>query len=191
MNKEKTVFLGGTCNGSTWRDLLIPLLKIKYFNPVVENWTPDCMEEEIRQRVYCDFCLYVITPKMVGVYAIAEAVEDSIKIPWKTVFVVLNSDGNTVFTEAQLKSLNQVGKMIEQNGAIYFRDLHSVAEYLNRPEFHLKNPSNNISLSSVLRKFIPQPCNCIHRNVCSRVVDIEAGNPANWCGSFMLSPTEK
>ncbi len=36
----KKVFLGGTCNESTWRDRLIKLLKINYFNPVVKDWTP-------------------------------------------------------------------------------------------------------------------------------------------------------
>jgi len=34
MNK---VFLGGTCNESTWRDELIPMLEIDYFNPVVDE----------------------------------------------------------------------------------------------------------------------------------------------------------
>ena len=32
------VFLGGTCNESKWRDDLIKLLKIDYFNPVVKDW---------------------------------------------------------------------------------------------------------------------------------------------------------
>ena len=39
------VFLGGTCNNSIWRDVLIPLLTdngINYFNPVVDDWTEDC-----------------------------------------------------------------------------------------------------------------------------------------------------
>lgn len=34
------VFLGGTCNNSIWRDVLIPLLTdngINYFNPVVDE----------------------------------------------------------------------------------------------------------------------------------------------------------
>jgi len=66
---SKKVFLGGTCNKSDWRDKLIPLLDIKFFNPVVEDWTPECQDEEIRQREECDFCLYVITPKMTGVYS--------------------------------------------------------------------------------------------------------------------------
>ena len=51
----KTVFLGGTCNNSTWRDKLIPSLSINYFNPVVENWTPECQAEEIKQRAECDY----------------------------------------------------------------------------------------------------------------------------------------
>ena len=28
---NKKVFLGGVCNGSKWRDKLIPMLKINYF----------------------------------------------------------------------------------------------------------------------------------------------------------------
>lgn len=33
----KKVFLSGTCNESTWRDELIKLLEIDYFNPVVKD----------------------------------------------------------------------------------------------------------------------------------------------------------
>ena len=68
----KKVFLGGTCNESNWRDILIKNLTIDYFNPVVEDWTPECQEEEIKQRKTCNFVLYCITPKMTGVYSIAE-----------------------------------------------------------------------------------------------------------------------
>ena len=35
------VFLGGTCAGSKWRDNIIPQLKCEYFNPVVDDWTPE------------------------------------------------------------------------------------------------------------------------------------------------------
>ena len=55
------VFLGGTCANSKWRNKLIPLLEIDYFNPVVKNWTPKCQAEERRQREICDFVLYTIT----------------------------------------------------------------------------------------------------------------------------------
>jgi hypothetical protein len=125
------VFLGGTCNESTWRNELIPMLNIDYFNPVVDDWTPECMEEEIKQRQECDYCLYVITPKMTGVYSIAEVVEDSNKRPEKTVFCVLETDGELQFNKGQIKSLNQVGKMVQVNGGKWFNDLRSVADYLN------------------------------------------------------------
>ena len=143
----KKVFLGGTCNGSTWRDELIEMLEIDYFNPVVDNWTEECYQEELRQREICDYCLYVITPKMTGVYSIAEAVDDSNKRPKKTVFCILDSDVSchelyTVdgikirkyaegFDAGQLKSLIKVGLMVEKNGGKFFRTLNDVAEFLN------------------------------------------------------------
>ncbi len=112
----KTVFLGGTCNGSQWRDDLIPSLKISHYNPVVPNWTPECQAEELKQRETCDICLYCITPKMTGIYSIAEAVDDSNKRPKKVVFAVLEIDGEQSFTVHQVKSLKQTAKMIESNG---------------------------------------------------------------------------
>jgi len=124
MNK---VFLGGTCNNSTWRDALTPMLKIDFFNPVVDDWTPECMTEEVRQRQTCDYCLYVITSEMVGVYSIAEVVDDSNKRPEKTVFCVIE----TGFSTSQIKSLKQVCEMVEKNGGAVLPDLQSVAAYLN------------------------------------------------------------
>ncbi|QUH22202.1 nucleoside 2-deoxyribosyltransferase domain-containing protein [Alkaliphilus sp. B6464] len=128
----KKVFLGGTCNGSEWRDFFIKMLTIDYFNPVVENWTEECIQEEIKQREECDYCLYVITPKMIGVYSIAEVVDDSNKRPEKTIFCLLTYEKDrTTFTNEQWKSLNQVGKMVEKNGGKYFTELYEVAKYLN------------------------------------------------------------
>lgn len=127
----KKVFLGGTCNNSLWRHDLIPLLNINYFNPVVDDWTEDCYQEELRQREICDYCLYVITPKMTGVYSIAEVVDDSNKRPNRTVFCVLEQDDYMSFDKAQLKSLDKVGIMVENNGGKYFKTLKDVADYLN------------------------------------------------------------
>ena len=127
----KKVFLGGTCNGSTWRDAFIKDLLIDYFQPQGEDWTPDMMEEEIKQRAECDFCLYVITPKMTGVYSIAEVVDDSNKRPDKTIFCYLTSDEDQQFSAAQIKSLEQTGKMIQENGAAFFKTLAETADYLN------------------------------------------------------------
>jgi hypothetical protein len=125
------VFLGGTCNESNWRSDLIEKLKLDYFNPVVDDWTPECQVEELRQRQTCDICLYVITPKMTGVYSIAEVVDDSNKRPTKTVLRILDTDGGKSFPESQKRSLKAVAKLVKSNGCKVFDALDSLAAYLN------------------------------------------------------------
>jgi len=126
----KKVFLGGTCAESTWRDKLIPMLHINYFNPVVPDWTEECYQRELQERANDDFCLYVITTRMQGVYSIAEVVDDSNKRPEKTVFAFIN-ETDKKFTAGQIKSLDRVGQMVERNGGKYFTSLESVASFLN------------------------------------------------------------
>lgn len=133
----KKVFLGGTCNDSTWRNKLIPMLKIEYFNPVVEDWTEECQKEEERQKNICDYHLYVITPRMKGVFSIAEVVNSSHQKNIKTILCVLNEDigylplTKVSFDYGERKSLNAVKNMIKNNGAIICESLEEVAEYLN------------------------------------------------------------
>lgn len=127
----KKVFLGGTCNGSLWRNKLIKQLSIHYFNPCGDEWTEEMMQEEIKQREVCDFCLYVITPKMTGFYALAELIDDSVKRPGRTVFCYLATDENLSFSDFQIKSLEQVGKMAERNGAKFCKTLDEVILFLN------------------------------------------------------------
>lgn len=127
----KKIFLGGTRNNSSWRKKVMPMLDaigVDYFNPVVEDWTPECQTQEIKERASCDICLYVITPEMLDVYSIAEAVEDSVKRPTKTIFVVLEEYGSITFDTVQLKSLYAVGELIEVNYAAFFTDLETVVE---------------------------------------------------------------
>jgi hypothetical protein len=127
----KKVFLGGTCNGSKWRDIVSPKLKINYFNPVVEDWTEDDYQNELREREICDYCLYVITPKMMGVYSIAEVIDDSNKRPEKTIFCFVDKEGKAEFDIAQVKSLDKVGVMVENNGGKYFKSLNETVKYIN------------------------------------------------------------
>jgi Nucleoside 2-deoxyribosyltransferase like len=125
------VFLGGTVNKSRWRDYVIKHLKIDYFNPVVEEWNEAAYQRELHERIHCDFCLYVITPKMTGVYSIAEVIDDSNKRPEKTLFCILTRDEHIKFDSAQTKSLEKVGRMVEENGGKWFRSLNSLIAYLN------------------------------------------------------------
>lgn len=46
------VFLGGTCNNSTWRQNFVIHLsdEIDYFNPVVEDWNKEAQKKELYER---------------------------------------------------------------------------------------------------------------------------------------------
>ena len=126
----KKVFLGGTCNGSTWRNRMMIYLfdeGIDYFNPVVDDWNDKAMRNELQERKTCDFCLYVITPKMEGVYSIAEVIDDSNKRPEKTVLVLLQEDDHEMFTRTQWKSLKSVARMVLGNGGRVFDTMRLAA----------------------------------------------------------------
>lgn len=127
-NAYNKVFLGGTCAETTWRDELIPKLKIDFFNPVVDDWTPECQAEEERQKTICNLQLYVITPEMKGVFSIAEVVDSSNKNPNGTVFCVLDADK---FEDFQQKSLKAVKDMVKNNGAHVVSTLDEAADVLN------------------------------------------------------------
>lgn len=127
----KKVFLGGTTNDSNWRDTLIKKLKIDFFNPVVDDWDEEAQKEEIKQRKNCDYVLYVITPKMLGVYSIAEVIDDSNKRPKKTIFLYLLEDDGKEFEKHQIKSLDMVGQMVEENNGKWFKKLDEVSDFLN------------------------------------------------------------
>lgn len=126
------VFLGGTINGSGWRDELIPKLEIDYFNPVVDEWDENAQLREEREKESSDFLLFVITPFMKSVFSIAEAVDASNKTPEKTVFCILDVDEGRTWGEFERKSLAAVEKLVKSNGANVFNSLDEVASFLNR-----------------------------------------------------------
>jgi len=82
------VFLGGTWNDSTWRSDLISMLKCDFFNPVVEDWTPECIENEYREKNSSDYQLFVLTPEMTGCFSVAEFIDASNKIPGRTMVAI-------------------------------------------------------------------------------------------------------
>jgi hypothetical protein len=127
----KKVFLGGTVNNSKWREDFIKNLKIEYFNPIVDHWDEVAYKQELFERENCDFCLYIITPKMTGFYSIAEVIDDSNKRPDKTIFCLMPTDGGETFSGFQIKSLQAVGKMVERNGGKWFKKVEEIVDYLN------------------------------------------------------------
>jgi len=125
------VFLGGTCRGYNWREDLIKNLKCEYFNPLLkegEEWTKEHEIKENIEKENADYNLYVITNDMIGVYSIAEVVDDSNKKPKRTIFCYIKEG----FDKSQIKLLNATSNIIKNNGAYVFENLNEVANFLNR-----------------------------------------------------------
>lgn len=125
------VFLGGTCNGSNWRSYVVNQLhnSIKFVNPI-SSWRNEDKEKENLEKSTCDYHLYVITPKLLGIYSIAEAVYQSCTKPDKTIFCVLDSDEGTEFVEYQSRSIIAVKKLIQSCGVPVFSSLDDVVSHL-------------------------------------------------------------
>lgn len=134
MAKYKDVFLGGTCSGSEWRrELINKLDNVTYFDPVKPpgTWTQEDEEIENMYKETCKYMLYVITPMMVGFYSIAEVVDSSYRRPGRTIFCVLDTDGEKSFSDVQNKSLRATERLLSSNKTIVKRSLDEVAEFLN------------------------------------------------------------
>jgi hypothetical protein len=124
------IFLGGTCNNSTWRSQIEKLLQVPMFNPVVSNWTKKCQEIEMDEKENkCNIHLYVITSEMTGVFSIAEVI-DSVHNKTKITLLHVIPDG---FNKVQLKSLEAVVNLVKLRGGIAFfnKDLNKTVEILN------------------------------------------------------------
>jgi len=113
MNK---VFLGGTCNETTWRETISKVLykeNISFFNPVVEDWTPECQIIETYQKEKeCNIHLYIITAEMTGVFSIAEVIESAHRKDKITILQVIPDN----FQTGQLRSLEATIAMVKEHG---------------------------------------------------------------------------
>jgi hypothetical protein len=125
------VFLGGTVNGSKWRNKLKEELTIDYFDPVVDDWTDAAYERELSERRYCNYVLYVLTPKMTGFYAVAEVTDDSYHRPDRTIYCYLTEDGGEKFSKEQIAEFEFLGEKVIENGGVWLRGLNEVIRFLN------------------------------------------------------------
>ena len=71
------VFLGGSCNPTTWRkNIAIPLLeaaKITYYNPQVDDWYPELEQIERKYKYNSRYVLFVIDNQTRAIASIQEA----------------------------------------------------------------------------------------------------------------------
>jgi hypothetical protein len=69
------VGLFGTCGNSTWRRRFIEFYRehgVRYFNPQVENWTPECADIEAQHLKTDQVILFPITGETYGSGSLAE-----------------------------------------------------------------------------------------------------------------------
>jgi hypothetical protein len=136
------VFLGGT-SCSNWRNKIIPLLKIDYFHPIVNDWTNEAYRKELEAKEECDYLLFVITPEMQGCYSIAEAVDFSNKNPDRLMFCVLDNYNDKKFDEFNVRSLRATINLIKGNGGRIFNTLKAAAVFLNdKAGMHIQEDSD-------------------------------------------------
>ena len=125
-----TVFLGGTCQDSTWRSVLIPLLgkNIEYYNPqkAPGHWSEEDKQEEIQQRKDCDILLYTIT-KANSIVSIAEAIDDSHNRPERTIVCFIMDD----MSSDEVVQITAIGEILLENGAEVVNTLQSAADIID------------------------------------------------------------
>ena len=136
-----TVFLGGTCNNSTWREELIEkldLTKVYPFNPVVDDWNAKAQEIEDEHKANDDLCLYVLTPEMTGHYSIFELGLDLGRRPEQTIFCFLAERDGKEFAPHQLNGFKKMKDDVNAFGGNAFDNLDDVAFFLNNYKNNIK-----------------------------------------------------
>jgi citrate lyase synthetase len=88
------------------------------------NWLPISTGQSTDKTI---LTLYVISPKQLSgnklPTCIGALIDDSNKKPKQTLFCYIKEEDNLSFTPHQIKSLDAIGKMIRDNGAIWLESL--------------------------------------------------------------------
>lgn len=136
-NISYDVFLGGSCNPTKWRkDEAIPKLQdagVKFFNPQVDDWSPDCEQKEEDAKENSKILLFVIDSLTRSVVSMEEATYYIGQ--GRKVVLVVNDVTKTFYpNEHESKDLNRgrfyLRKMAERNETPIFADVASAIEYI-------------------------------------------------------------
>lgn len=105
--------------------------KVDAFNPVVEHWDEAAQANEDYHKTNDDYCLFVITPEMSGIYSIFELADYSNKRPSKTICCFLKAYGGKEFDDSIWRGFRKIKLDLIHNGAVVCDDLSGVADFLN------------------------------------------------------------
>ena len=88
--------LFGTCGNTTFRqDLFVPTYEqndMAYYNPQVEDWTPDCAKEEANHLANDQIIAFPVTSETYGIGSLAEvgfSILNAIKLDDRRDFIVM------------------------------------------------------------------------------------------------------
>lgn len=135
------VFLGGSCNPTTWRrDIAIPRLEkagISYYNPQVEDWHESMIKYENDAKANAEVLLFVVDNVTRAIASIAEA-SYFIGQRRNVVLVVQHFDENTYSStniqKTELKDLNRgrtyLVDMALQAGMKVFETVDAAVEHI-------------------------------------------------------------
>lgn len=138
---EYQVFLGGSCNPTTWRkDLAVPALKaagVTYYNPQMDEWGPHLVELEQQAKRCAQLKFFVIDNKTRGV---ASMVEIAHLAASKAQLIVVMQDfekGMTIdgvtLSDREVLDLNRghdfLCHLLYEHGIPLFDDVSTAIEY--------------------------------------------------------------
>jgi hypothetical protein len=125
---EGSVFLGGTCANSTWRQELIAMLSenVPYFDPQVPDWTPEDAAREDACKPVSRFNVFVITGDALGTYSGWEIHQEATNDAAKLIFATVGE-----LPENQVKGVAKIKKGLIRMGATVCENLDEIAEIIN------------------------------------------------------------
>jgi hypothetical protein len=134
------VFLGGSCNPTTWRhDHAIPYFQsrsVSFYNPQVANWTPDLVEIEHRAKELAPLLFFVIDHDTRALASIVEVCYLAAR--GRSIIVVMSPMPDkkyTKFIQHKNSSLEEDNEADYQNVCEARRTLRALLRSINIPVF--------------------------------------------------------
>jgi hypothetical protein len=135
MEQRKKIYLGGLSKDSNWKHRLISLLRVIRADYTIssDDFLNKIEEEKIEPH---DYYIYAISPLAGNIPTIAEAVNCSIKHPYKTLFLIIMNDECVEFEQDNLHYITLINNRMIKNDAIVFFDMADLIYHIleKRPQ---------------------------------------------------------
>lgn len=167
-----SVFLGGACNPTTWRqDTAIPYLEergISYFNPQVDDWSEELVAIEAQAKATASLVLFVITPETAAAASLVEATELAVSSSARVVIAITGDIPDGILLEGArvegrvAKDLNRARVYLKdvanRHGVALYGDLESaLAECVERLAGGPYEPDLNANAHRGTSEYTPTP----------------------------------